>query len=235
MSVAEVDIRQKVTQWLEYADEDLRLAKHPLRSIALSVISLFMNGCASFPRDLPPRKPESPVVAVSIDGLAQPHCPPIRSFVLVPHDKKTDIDDLQFREFAAYVERTLLIQFPGAKRIVDNQSADVAIAVDYSISDPNRNTMNIQTPVYGQVGIQSSSTYGSAYSTGGQTNLSAHTINVPQYGVVGYENEPLVITTYVRTVSLNAFDLANEGKPNSASPRKIWQTTITSTGRTGDL
>lgn len=28
MSVTEADIRQKVTQWLEYADEDFRLAKH---------------------------------------------------------------------------------------------------------------------------------------------------------------------------------------------------------------
>lgn len=28
MSVTDADIRQKVAQWLEYADEDLRLARH---------------------------------------------------------------------------------------------------------------------------------------------------------------------------------------------------------------
>ena len=139
-------------------------------------------------------------------------------YFLVPGDENVSINDVQFREYARYVERAL--QTKGYNRVSSPEEADLLLALWYGISQPQRSSV----PLFGQTGG------GTAHimSTKGYVG-SLHT--QPTYGMIG----TLPIRTFSRYFVLVAYDADSLIDTVGQDPVQIWETTVTSTGKSSDL
>ena len=154
-----------------------------------------------------------------------------RSYILIPSEKGTSIDDLEFKEFASYVERAL-----GEKGMIRSSqfdSADVAIFLSYGIGNPETSEYSYSLPIWGQTGISSSYTSGLVNVYGNSANYSETTTYTPSYGITGYRNVQGSYTTYTRHIFLTAYDL--EKYRVTEEEIVLWDTRIASTGISGDL
>jgi hypothetical protein len=164
---------------------------------------------------------------VAISGLASKELNSAISFVIVPGDTNLPSNDLQFQEFATYVERALT--WRGFAQAVSIESADMAVLLVYGVGEPRQQVYSYALPVFGQTGIGSATTFGqpSGYS------LHATTYFNPTYGITGFSSHTKTAVTYDRYIFVKAIDLGVYSKENKVVP--IWQLSIASGGATGDL
>ena len=150
------------------------------------------------------------------------------SYVLLPGDQSTSASDLQFKEYASYVNRALIKQ--GFIPAESFQDASLAIFLTYGIGEPEQQLHTYSVPTYGQTGVSSSNTTGTFNTDGSYSGTTTYT---PTYGVTGSTTHVDTITTYFRFIVMDAFDL-DEYK-TSEREVQLWKTTVTSTGTSGDL
>jgi hypothetical protein len=168
---------------------------------------------------------------VNVDSISASNAMERKNYVLLPGNKDTSINDLQFKEYAAYVDRALIsIGFVHAASI---DKADLAIFLVYGIGNPQEHQYAYSLPVFGQTGVSSSTTFGTLSTFGNYGTFSGTTTYSPTYGITGYTSHVGSYTTYFRYLVLDALDLA-EYKQNKKEIQ-LWKTTITSTGSSGDL
>ena len=187
---------------------------------SILVLILLMAGCASVPK-----------YVVNVDSLQAPSTDDKKNFILLPGNKDTSVSDLQFREYAAYINRALISRgFVPAESI---ETANLAIFVVYGIGDPQQHQFSYSVPVWGQTGASSSTTQGTLSTYGNYGTYSGTTTYNPTYGITGYSSHVGTYTTYFRFLVLDAIDLSEYRK--SKKEVQLWKTTVTSAGRSGDL
>lgn len=189
-----------------------------LTSLLLGV--LLLSGCATM-------QPQFQVRVDSISGEK----PDKKSYILLPGNKDTKAEDLQFKEYAAYVSRALIKQ--GFVPAESFEKANVAIFLVYGIGDPREHQYSYSIPTWGQTGVSSSYTTGTVSSYGGYGSYSGTTTYTPTYGVTGSTTHTGSYTTYFRFMVLDAVDLDEYKK--SKKEVQLWKTTVTSGGSSGDL
>jgi hypothetical protein len=168
---------------------------------------------------------------VSVDSISAPEASLKKKYILLPGLKDIEPSDLQFKEYAGYVEKALTSM--GFARTDSIEDANVAIFVVYGIGDPQEHQYIYSLPVWGQTGISSSTTYGTLSTYGGYGSYYGTTTYTPKYGITGYTTHTGNYTTYFRFFILDAVDL--EEYKRSQKVVQLWQTTVTSTGSSGDL
>lgn len=170
--------------------------------------------------------------AVTVDTLAdrRPHG---TRYVIMSGMRDVDVGDLQFGEFATYVDRALRAQ--GFVPATDKGEADVAIFLSYGIGEPNVVQYEESYPMYGQVSSGGNATAtASTYDSGGGYSQTKATIYQPaRYGVVGVGTRTVMDISYDRYIELSALDAVVAREANQY--REAWRTTIRSTGSSGDL
>jgi hypothetical protein len=191
-----------------------------LYSASILVLIILLAGCGSLMR-----------YDVSIDSLQAPGSDDKKSFILLPGNKATPVDDLQFREYAAYIYRALISR--GFVPAESTETAQLAIFLAYGIGDPQQHIYSYAVPVWGQTGVSSSTTYGTMSTFGNYGTYSGTTTYTPTYGIKGYQSQVGTYTTYFRFLVLVAIDLSELKKSKKVTP--LWKTTVTSTGSSGDL
>ena len=152
----------------------------------------------------------------------------LKKYFLVPGNKDTSIDDLQFKEFANYIHKAL--KKNGFTPVNSLEIADIAIIFVYGIGEPKENQYSYSVPVLGQTGVSSSNTYGRLNSSG---NYSSNTYYTPSYGITGSTNHVDSYTTYKRFMYIDAIDMKKFITSNKVFP--VWKTSVTSEGSSGDL
>ena len=151
-----------------------------------------------------------------------------KKYILIPGNKDIPIDDLQFKEYATYLNRALkLYEFVPVSSF---NEADIGIIFYYGIDDPKSNQYSYNVPTWGQTGVSSSKTYGTVNSYG---NYSSNTYNTPSYGITGSTTRYDTYTTYRRFMKIDAIDMREYLKSNKIV--SIWNTSVTSIGSSGDL
>jgi len=193
------------------------------KSITLLSLSLIlMLGCAVGPRFL-----------VKVDSISSTEFSSEKTstYILLPGLKDVDPNDLQFKEYASYVERALTSA--GYIRVNDFKDARIAIFLSYGIGDPKEHLYSYSLPVWGQTGVSSSTTYGTVTSYGGYASYQGTTTYTPTYGIKGYTSHVGSYTTFFRFLILDAVDL--EEYRQSEKVIEVWRTTVTSKGSSGDL
>ena len=183
-----------------------------LRSVyVLSALAsaMILSGCAT-------------MYSVSVDSITSNEPVSGKSCIVVPQNNSTSPEDLQFKEFSAYVKQALVLK--GYTLSEDNQIADVSVSLDYSIGGPQQHIYSYALPVFGQTGA-TATTVGNAYSS--TTTVS------PTYGVVGAQEYTGSYVTYTMQVSLAAYDLKYFRE--TKQEKLLWKTNIMSTGNNGDL
>lgn len=182
----------------------------------------FLSGCAGM----------QPARFVSnVDSLAQADAVAKKRYVLLPGGKAVEAGDLQFQEYAAYVEKVLSER--GFVKVATFQDADVAIFLAYAIGDPQTYQYTYSLPTWGQTGVSSSNTYGTVSSYGGMATYSGTTTYTPTYGVTGSTTHVGTNTVYSRFLFLDAYDVPTYMKEKKMA--QVWKTSVVSTGSSGDL
>lgn len=195
----------------------MRLKNIFLASLFVGVA--FLSGCAGM----------QPTRFVSnVDSLAQADAVAKKRYVLLPGGKGVDAGDLQFQEFAAYVEKVLSEK--GFVKAATFQDADVAIFLAYAIGDPQTYQYTYSIPTWGQTGVSSSNTYGTVSSYGTYSGTTTYT---PTYGVTGATTHVGTDTVYSRFLFLDAYDAPTYMKEKKMT--QVWKTSVVSTGSSGDL
>jgi hypothetical protein len=179
--------------------------------ITLFAYMMLFTGCATV--EAPP------TFNVEVSSLAAPSASTYRTYILLSADPEVDVGDLQFQEFARYIEHALHER--GFVVATDESEADVAIMLGYGIGDPNTEQYSYAVPTFGQTGVSSASSYGNT------------TYFQPSFGVTGYVPVSGSVTTYRRHIWIGGYDLGHYHETEEAV--QIWSTTVTSTGSSGDL
>ncbi len=198
----------------------MRLKNIFLASLLMGVA--FLSGCAG----MQPTR-----LLSNVDSLAQADAVAKKRYVLLPGGKGVEAGDLQFQEFAAYVEKVLSEK--GFVKAAALQDADVAIFLAYAIGDPQTYQYTYSLPTWGQTGVSSSNTYGTVSSYGGMATYSGTTTYTPTYGVTGSTTHVGADTVYSRFLYLDAYDVPTYIKEKKMT--QVWKTSVVSTGSSGDL
>ena len=167
----------------------------------------------------------------SVDSLAQADAAAKKRYILFPGGKGVEAGDLQFQEFAGYVEKVLIEK--GFVRAATFEDADVAIFLAYAIGDPQTYQYTYSIPTWGQTGVSSSRTSGTVSSYGNVGTYSGTTTYTPTYGVTGSNTHVGTNTAYTRFLFLDAYDVPTYAKEKRMA--QVWKTSVVSTGSSGDL
>ena len=186
----------------------------------MTFIVMLIQGCAIGPQ-----------FHVNVDSISAPEAISKTKYILLPGVKNVEGSDLQYREYATYVERALAFQ--GYSQALSFEEADIAIFLGYGIGKPEAQQFTYSLPTYGKTGISSSSTSGTLSTYGNTSTYSGTTTYKPTYGITGSTTHTGTRTTYLRYMWLDAVDL-NEYRSSEKEVR-LWKTTVTSTGSSGDL
>ncbi len=149
--------------------------------------------------------------------------------------------DLQFYEYAEYVDR--ILKKNGYIKVDTFLKSDFIIYLDYGISKPKSKTYLSETPIYGKTGISSISTFGTSnsYINVNHNNINMNTLSDStsfvnyNYGVIGYKTTKQQYTNYDRYIILWAKNRARFFPSKLRKNSLLWKMTITSTGSSGDL
>jgi len=193
------------------------------RPLILAALTLsWGSGCATVPF--------IPHFVVQVDSISAPEANAGQSYVLRPAREGVASNDLQYREFAAYVHRALAMRgFTKASL----EEADTIILLNYGIGEPENTNYSYSLPVYGQTGGGTATYSGSTYGSGGYSHTTGTIQQQPTYGVVGTQTYSGTRTSYFRYLILDAVDLSALREAQEIVP--VWKTTITSRGASGDL
>lgn len=184
------------------------------------VLALVVAGCRS-----------GPIYQVRVNGLGNTTPDAYSTFIVIPAMEGITADDLQFAEYAQYVVTALKDR--GFKPVSESDTADLAVALSYGISDPQSQAYSYSVPTYGVTGYQSSTTTGVAVPVGGSTYYTGKTTYTPTYGVTGSQTYSGVQTYFTRYCVIGGYDL--EALRSSGDVKQVWKTVITSSGSSGDL
>jgi hypothetical protein len=172
-----------------------------------------------------------PAYSVDVDSLASAKAASQKTYLLIPGNEGITWDDLQFQEYAIYLMRVLDAQ--GYKSAQSMDEADVAIILSYGIGDPQAHQYSYSLPTWGETGVSSSKTYGTARTYGNRTSVNSTTVYTPSYGITGYNTHVGTSIQYFRYAFITGYDLEEFNR--SGKQIQLWQTTITSAGSSGDL
>lgn len=188
----------------------------------LATCGTILSGCTT----MPPTEFHS-----SVDSIARPDAAAKKRYILAPGKKDVEIVDLQFQEFASYINQALTEN--GFIKSPTLQEADVVIFLTYGISNPQTYQYTYSLPTWGQTGISSANTYGTISSSGNSATYSGNTTYTPTYGVTGSTTHLGTIITYTRFLLLDAYDVATYSKENKMN--HVWETHVVSAGPSNDL
>ena len=113
------------------------------------------------------------------------------------------------------------------------EKADVVVFLGYGISEPQEHTYSYAVPIFGQTGISSAHTTGSAFVSGNQVYGSSTTTYSPSFGVVGAATRTATVVTFKRQISLMAYDMKYYRE--TKKEKQLWKTEIISIGPSGDF
>jgi len=193
-----------------------------MRVILVVFFVIALGGCATTAQ---------PTFNIAVDSLASLQAPSKKTYLLIPGNEGVTWDDLQFQEFAIYLMRVLNAQGYVSAKSADE--ADLAIILSYGIGDPQTHQYSYSLPTWGQTGVSSANTYGTATTYGNTTSVNATTTYQPTYGVTGYNTYTGTRVTFFRYAFITGYDFGKYKETEQQT--QLWQTTITSTGSSGDL
>jgi hypothetical protein len=166
-----------------------------------------------------------------VDSLAQQDASAKKRYIVMPGIKDIEPSDLQFLEYASYVERVLSEKgFVKASQFGD---ADIAVFLSYGIGNPQTHQYSYSMPVWGQTGVLSSTTHGTLSTYGGMGTYSGTTTYTPTYGVTGYTSHVGSYTTYIRFLLMDAYDV--ESYKRDQKMNQVWKISVISVGSSDDL
>jgi hypothetical protein len=154
------------------------------------------------------RKLETKSIPISIDSYGDENVLSGKNYYLLPDDSAVASNYLLFTELSFYINR--ILEGKGYKLTKNYDSANCIIFFKYGTFNPQTIEKESYLPVYGQTGVRSSTTIGSAsimyYPNSSVVNYQTNTNYNPTYGIVGQRTIKAHETYYSHYMILSAFD-----------------------------
>jgi hypothetical protein len=168
---------------------------------------------------------------INVDSISDSAFREYKTYILIPGNKGTTINDLQFKEYAAMLVRAMSLQ--GYILSDPEIKPDIEVYFSYGIGEPETHTYSYSEPVYGRTGMNIYTRITNHTSSYDVTTQNSSTFMEPQYGITGYTNKTGEFTSYKKFIVLDAYDIkdANQGNKLKAA----WKTSIYSEGKSRDL
>jgi hypothetical protein len=168
---------------------------------------------------------------VHIDSISDRTAQVNKVYQILPGNKDTGANDLQFKEFAGYLVKTLSIQ--GYRLAGAEEKAEMEIYLSYGMGEPEKHTYSYSEPVWGQTGAEIYSQSTQVNNPDNSTSQQSMTYVEPQYGVTGYTTQTGEYTSYKKYAIIDAYDIKNGVAGQKL--KEIWKTSVSSSGKTKDL
>jgi hypothetical protein len=176
--------------------------------------------------------PVRTVVQVQVSGYAREGYPAAaQKYVILPAEKGITADDLEFSEYARYVDYVL--SKAGFQKASSPDVATLVVFLSYGIGNPEEHQYSVTLPVYGQTGVSSSTTTATVNTNGNWGTYTGTTTYTPSYGITGYRSVSGTYITYFRYIALSAVDLVQYRENQKIV--EVWKTKMASVGYVGDL
>lgn len=154
---------------------------------ASCLLVVLAAGCVTGPTPFPEQVQPCLRFAMSIDSIAAPDAASKgKAYLISCGIKDLSEDDLQYKEFAKYVENALAPK--GYQRVYDDKQADLLIRLSYGVGTPQTTTTMYTT------------SYGYSYPVGWMWYTVAPTMGVSQ------------THDYPISLTVDAYDLKTQGK-----------------------
>jgi len=191
------------------------------RQLFLVAILCLVTGCGAVP-----------LYRVGVNSISADTTIAQKDYIILPAMEGVTKDDLQFREYASYIQRAL--EEKGFQQASD-ETANLVVFVVYGIGEPSTRNYSYSLPIYGQTGGGMSYFNANISGSGGYSTASGSIYSPPQYGVVGSQSYSGSYVTYSRYLILDAYDAERLRKSEGKDVVQMWKTIIKSTGTSGDL
>ncbi len=191
----------------------------------LALAAPLLAGCAA-----PPAADQGARVSVNVSALSTEEAAGLTRYVLWPANENITPTNLQFREYAEYINRALKQQ--GFNEVESLDEADIVLMVVYGIGDPEQHLRTYRVPQFGQTGVASATTRGTMTYYGGYGTYTGTTTYQPRWGITGYTTHVESRTTFTRSLGMMAVHAdAVHGK----QVEELWTVSVVSVGPSGDL
>ncbi len=164
--------------------------------LLLLVVTLALGGCSL-----------TPAMSVQVDAIAAADGAAGKRYRLEPGDAATPADDLQFKEFAGYVDKALAGL--GYRPAEADAPPDLIVALAYGVGEPQEKIYSYSIPEWGTWRARAP---------------------YPYSNIVTYRTEVDSYTTFARSVMLTAYAQRNGGRGD-----QVWRTIAVSRGSSEDL
>ncbi|MEI7641331.1 MAG: hypothetical protein WCJ46_07500 [bacterium] len=168
---------------------------------------------------------------VAVDSISDGVGKLNKVYQILPGNKDTSVNDLQFKEFAGLLVRAMSIQ--GYTLATTSQHAEIEIYLSYGVGEAEKHTYSYNEPVWGQTGMEIYTQTSQRNNPDTSVTQFSSTSVEPQYGVTGYTNQTKEYTAYPKYIIINAFDIKN-GKQGTKLA-ELWKTSISAMGKSNDL
>lgn len=157
-----------------------------------------------------------PKVFIAVDSLCAPNAATKKHYILLSGTKSINANDLQFQEYANYINNALALK--GFTKVTKDSKPDIAILLQYDISEPEEEEYTYSTPVYKTV----------YYKLHGEDSTP-----FPIEQLAGYETNVAHYTSYTKYLFLEAVDFKKYSE--NRTRKQVWETTVWSSGPESDL
>jgi len=186
-------------------------------AVATLVVAFALVGCGQ-------------IFRVSVNSFTTPAAKS-KSYFVLSGMKGVPETDLQFAEARGCLSRVMNTR--GFVQAPTLRDAHVAVMMNYGIGEPEQSQFTSTSPVFGLSGGGTSEFETSTRTSSGTLRTTGTITEAQTFGITGYQTVTKTVTAFDRWVFIRAIDL-DEYRATGAI-RSVWETTIVSTGRSGDL
>lgn len=167
----------------------------------------------------------------SVDAINSPTTRTGQSYVLLPGDPETSVNDLRFQEAAKYAQAALATK--GYTRVPEPSQADVVITLDAAVGEPQTLTRTSVEPLYMETGGYYRQVSRPIRDKEGNVRYVTSTIwSPPRNRLVGTYDSSESYLVYEKRFALTAF--TNEGADVEKLPQ-LWSVVVSNQDSSSDL
>ncbi len=171
---------------------------------------------------------------MEVDAISNPSITDAESYIIIPRDPETDVNDLRYKETVDYIKTAL--SGKGLYEALDAEEADMVVEIDYGMEPPRQEYRVVEEPVFAT--IQQPDTIQQVAQTDPKTGRTVvYNVRVPgrlSRELIGYEER-------LKSVVVNEKYLELTAKENTLvtssdiPPQEIWSVQVRNYDENNDL
>lgn len=186
-----------------------------------AIIALALTGCNT-------------TYEMEVDAITNPTMTDADSYIIVPRDPETDVNDLRYKETVNYIKTAL--SGKGMYEALNAQDADMIIEVDYGMEPPRREYKVVEEPVFATI-QQPDSIQTVTQRDPATGRMITYTVRVPgarSRELIGYQERLIAVIVNEKYMELTAKENLLEAT-GDVPAQEIWSVRVKNYDESDDL